>query len=286
MLEEQPSSQEKPTKVQKLKAKPTILKLGGSAITRKEKPLTPNLQAIERLANEISQANVSPLVLVHGGGSFGHPVAKKYGIKEGYKDSSQIMGFSKTHQAMTKLNRLIVDSLINNNIPAVEVQPSSCVVTKSGRIQSIEERPLRKMLEMGFVPVLYGDAVLDSETGFAILSGDQLVSSLAIRLAADRIIIGVDVNGLYTADPKTDSSARLIQHITLEELKNMQHKIEGASVTDVTGGMLGKVLELTPAVERGIRTIIVNAAKPNRIYRALKGEKVVGTIIEKGEIVA
>jgi isopentenyl phosphate kinase len=272
--------------VQKLKAKPTILKLGGSAITRKEKPLTPNLQAIERLANEISQANVSPLVLVHGGGSFGHPVAKKYGIKEGYKDSSQIMGFSKTHQAMTKLNRLIVDSLINNNIPAVEVQPSSCVVTKSGRIQSIEERPLRKMLEMGFVPVLYGDAVLDSETGFAILSGDQLVSSLAIRLAADRIIIGVDVNGLYTADPKTDSSARLIQHITLEELKNMQHKIEGASVTDVTGGMLGKVLELTPAVERGIRTIIVNAAKPNRIYRALKGEKVVGTIIEKGEIVA
>jgi len=273
-------------KVQKLKAKPTVLKLGGSAVTQKEKPLTPDLPAIERLANEISRANVSLLVLVHGGGSFGHPVAEQYGIKEGYSDPSQIIGFVKTHQAMTKLNKLIVDSLIKYNIAAVEVQPSSCMVTKSGRIQSMEERPLIKMLEMGFVPVLYGDAVLDSERGFAILSGDQLVSSLAVRLNADRIIIGADVDGLYTADPKIDPSARLIQHITLKELKNLQHKIEGSKTTDVTGGMLGKMLELTPAVERGIRTIIVNAKKPNVVYKALKNEKVVGTIIEKGETIA
>jgi isopentenyl phosphate kinase len=269
-----------------LSVKPTVLKLGGSVITNKEKPLTPNLQATNRLANEISQANVSPLVLVHGGGSFGHPVAKQYGIKEGYRDPSQIMGFAKTHQAMTKLNKLIVDSLINHNIPTVGVQPSSCVTTKQGRIKSMEEKPLTKMLEMRFVPVLYGDAVFDSETGFAILSGDQLVSSLAIRLNADRIIIGVDVNGLYTADPKIDPSARLIQRITLKELKTLQHKIEGSKATDVTGGMLGKMLELTTAVKRGIRTMIVNATKPNVIYKALKNEKVVGTIIEKGETIA
>jgi len=268
-----------------LSVKLTVLKLGGSVITRKEKLLTPNLRTIKQLAKEISKANVSPLVLVHGGGSFGHPVAEQYGIREGYKDSSQIMGFSQTHQAMTKLNKLIIDSLISHNIPAVEVQPSSCVVTKAGRIQSMEERPLKKMLEMGLVPVLYGDAVLDLETGFAILSGDQLVSSLAIRLDADRIIMGVDVNGLYTADPKTNPSARLIQRITLKDLKNLEHRIEGARVTDVTGGMLGKMFELTPAVEHGIRTIIVNATKPNRLYKALKGEKVVGTTIEKGETI-
>jgi isopentenyl phosphate kinase len=267
--------------VRGLSVKPTVLKLGGSVVTDKEKPLTPNLPAIERLANEISRTNVSSLVLVHGGGSFGHPVAEQYGIREGYKDSSQIMGFSITHQAMTKLNKLIVGSLINHNIPAVEVQPSSCVITKAGRIQSMEERPLKKMLEMGFVPVLYGDAVLDSETGFSILSGDQLVSSLAINLNARRIVVGVDVDGLFTGDPKTDSSARLIQHITLEELKNLEPLIEGSKVTDVTGGMLGKMFELKPAVEHGIQTIIVNATEPDRVYKALKGEKVVGTVIER-----
>ena len=250
-------------------------------ITDKERKLTPNLPAIKRLTKEISRANVSPLVLVHGGGSFGHPVAEQYGLKEGYKDISQIMGFSITHQAMTKLNKLIVGSLINHNIPAVEVQPSSCVVTKAGRIQRMEQRPLKKMLEMEFVPVLYGDTVFDSETGFGILSGDQIVSSLAMKLNARRIVVGVDVNGLYTGDPKTDSSACLIQHVTLEELKKLEHRIEGSKVTDVTGGMLGKIFELKPAVEQGIQTIIVNATEPNRVYKALKGEKVVGTIIER-----
>jgi len=267
--------------VRELSVKPTVLKLGGSVVTDKEKKLTPNLPAIERLAKEISRANVSSLVLVHGGGSFGHPVAEQYGLAEGYRDSSQVMGFSITHQAMTKLNKLIVDSLINHNIPAVEVQPSSCVVTKAGRIQTMEDRPLRKMLEMGFVPVLYGDTVFDSENGFAVLSGDQLVSSLAMNLDARRIVVGVDVDGLFTGDPKTDSSARLIQHITLEGLKNLEPLIEGSKVTDVTGGMLGKMFELKPAVEHGIPTIIVNATEPNRVYKALKGEKVVGTVIER-----
>lgn len=269
-----------------MSVKPTVLKLGGSVITNKEKPLTPNLPAIEQLTSEISRANVSLLVLVHGGGSFGHPIAKKYAIKEGYRDLPQIMGFSKTRQAMTTLNKLVVDSLIQHNIPAVTVQPSSCIITKQGRIQVMEERPLRKLLEMGFVPVLYGDAVLDSDMGFAILSGDQLVSSLATRLEAERIIVGIDVDGLYTSDPKTDPKARLIQQITPQELRKMQHKIGEVRVTDVTGGMLGKVLELMPAVEKGIQVTIVNAAKPSNVYKALKGEKVVGTVIERGEAVA
>jgi isopentenyl phosphate kinase len=160
--------------VRKVSVKPTLLKLGGSVITDKKKPLTPNLGSIDRLANEISRAEVSSLILVHGGGSFGHPVAERYRIAEGFSEPSQIMGFSETHRAMTKLNSLVMKALINHNIAAVAVQPSSCVVTKAGRILNMELRPLKKMLKMGFVPVLYGDAVFDSEKGFAILSGDQL----------------------------------------------------------------------------------------------------------------
>jgi isopentenyl phosphate kinase len=267
-------------KVSGLNVKPTILKLGGSVITHKEKPLTINRRAIRRLAQEISQANISPLAIVHGGGSFGHPIAKKYRINEGFKDSSQIIGFSKTHQAMTKLNKIIIDALISHNIPAVTIQPSSFIITKSDRIKTINNKIVEKLLETGFVPVLYGDAVLDSDMGFAILSGDQLVSFLATQLSADRIIIGVDVDGLYTSDPKKDKTAKLMQHITLQELKKMQHRIRGATVTDVTGGMLGKMSELIPAVGAGISVLIVNASKPDNVYKALKGQKVVGTLIE------
>lgn len=264
------------------KSRLTVLKLGGSVITHKEKPLTANLKAINRLSREISEAKVSRLILIHGGGSFGHPLAKQYALKEGYKEKSQLLGFSKTRQAMATLNKLIVDALMRQNIPVVGLQPSAFIVTSSGRTSRIEEQPLRKLLEIGLVPVLYGDAVLDFHLGFTILSGDQLAASLALQLDASQIILGIDVDGLYTSDPKSSSSARLIPKITLPELKNIQHQIEEAKVTDVTQGMLGKVSELMPAVEKGISALIVNAAKPDNIYKALKGERVTGTTIVKG----
>ena len=262
--------------------KPIVLKLGGSVITDKMKPLTPNLKAIERLADEISQAAVSALIIVHGGGSYGHPFAKQYTLAEGYKDPSQVTGFSETHRAMTQLNSLVMEALIAHNTNAVVVQPSSCVITKAGRIQSMELKPIKRMLKLGLVPVLYGDVVLDSEKGFSILSGDQLVSSLAITFGSSQIIIGGDVDGLYTADPKANPSARLIHRVTLEELNTKKHAIEGSKATDVTGGMLGKIIELIPAIRQDIQTLIVNATKSLRIFKALKGETVIGTIIEKG----
>jgi len=265
-----------------LSLKPTILKLGGSVITHKQEPLTANSSAIRRLAGEISDSRTTSLILIHGGGSFGHPLAKQYAIKEGYKkDLSQALGFSKTHQAMVALNKLIVDALLQYDVPAVAISPSSCIVTKSGRIHVFEDESVSRLLQTEFVPVLYGDAVSDSDLGFTILSGDQLAASLAIRLNAERIIMGVDVDGLYTADPKLDSSASLIRHCTLQELKDMRQQIEGARGTDVTGGMLGKIIELTPAIERGISILIINAAKPKNVYKALKGERVVGTLIVK-----
>jgi isopentenyl phosphate kinase len=260
----------------------TILKLGGSVITEKDKPLTANLNAIERLSREISRAKISRLILIHGGGSFGHPLAKQHRLKEGYKDKSQLLGFSKTRQAMEALNKLVVEALISQKIAAVSLQPSAFIVTRSGRINLMGEHILKALLKMGFLPVLYGDVVFDSDLGFTILSGDQIAASLALHLDANQIILGIDVDGLYTSDPKSDPAAKLIQCVTLHELRNMLNRIEEAKVTDVTKGMLGKISELIPAVEKGIPALIVNAAKPNNIYKALKGERVIGTTIVKG----
>ena len=129
--------------------KPIVLKLGGSVITEKNKVATANLDAIERLAGEIAQSKVTNLILVHGGGSFGHPIAKKYNLSEGYTTPSQVIGFSETHLAMTQLNSLVIEALIKHNVNAVVVQPSSCVVTKAGRIQRMELTPINRMLKMG-----------------------------------------------------------------------------------------------------------------------------------------
>lgn len=262
------------------KLKPTILKIGGSVITNKDKELEVRMQVINRLAEEIRKAGVPNLIIVHGGGSFGHPFARRYAIMEGFKEATQKTGFSETHHIMTVLNGLFTDALIWRNLPAVSITPSSCIITKNGRIQRFEDASLKTLLKMGFLPVLYGDTVLDSKLGFTILSGDQLVSVLAMRFDAERIIIGVDVDGLYDADPKVKKSAKMFKHLTLEELKELQSKFGRSTACDVTGGMFGKIAELLPAIEHGIQVTIVNAAKPNYIYEALREKKVKGTLIE------
>jgi isopentenyl phosphate kinase len=261
--------------------RPTILKIGGSVITDKEGQLAAKTQEINRLAGEIHGANVQNLIIVHGGGSFGHPSAEQYGIKGGYKEGSQKVGFSITHHYMTVLNGLFMDSLIWHNLPAVSVTPSSCIITENGRIKQFEDAPVRSLIRMNFTPVLYGDAVLDTKLGFTVLSGDQLVSALAIRFGAARIIIGVDVDGVYDADPKLAKTARMLDRLTLEELKGLQGKLGKATACDVTGGMFGKMAELMSAVELNIPVIVVNASKPRYVYKALVKEEVKGTVIEK-----
>ena len=259
---------------------PIIVKLGGSVVTIKERPFTPNNRAIARLAEELRRADVKSLIVIHGGGSFGHPPAKEYAIAEGYKNPEQLVGFSKTHRAMVVLNRLVVDALIQQSIPAVGVQPSAFIMTRKGRISDLNSALILRMLEMNLVPVLYGDAVLDVEQGFSILSGDQLMVSLAISLESRQIIIGVDVDGLYTADPKLHADAKLIEDTSLVELKTFLGKIGKSMAVDVTGGMYGKIAELIPALERGIEAKIINARKANRLCKALMNQEVRGTRIK------
>lgn len=260
----------------------TILKLGGSVITVKDKALTPNTSVIRRLAKEIARSQASPLIIVHGGGSFGHPLAAKYRIAEGFMDRNQLEGFSKTHNAMMALNMLVVEALVNEGLPAFSIAPSSLIITRRGRIQYIHKDLLEEALKLGFIPVLYGDAVLDYELGFTILSGDQILSKLAIELDANRIIVGVDVDGLYTADPKISPEAQLITYLTIDRLESLMGVLSGSRSIDVTGGMMGKIRELKAPVMNGIEVLIVNALKPGNIYRALKGEEVVGTRIIRG----
>jgi len=265
-----------------LKSELTILKLGGSVITFKDKQLTPNLPAIRRLAHEMAVSRSSPLIVIHGGGSFGHPLAVEHDIAGGLKGREQMMGFSKTHNSMVKLNMLVVEALLDEGIPAVGIAPSSFIVTRRGRITGLYGDVLSNAIRLSFVPVLYGDVVLDYDQGFAVLSGDQIAARLAMEFNARRIIFGVDVDGLYTSDPKINPEARLLKELTLSDLKRIISVAGRSRAVDVTGGMMGKVLEIMDPISKGVEVLIINALSENSVYRALRGEEVVGTRIIKG----
>lgn len=255
-----------------------MLKLGGSVVTIKDKPMKADTVNIERLSEEISTAGLKQLVIVHGGGSFGHPVARRYRIMGGDTSINKSFGVSETHRAMVALNSLIVDALLALKVPALSITPSSFLITDEGRIKTVNLTIIHRLVDLGIIPVLYGDVVLDRSRGFSILSGDQLASRIAVELGASRLIFGVDVDGIYSSDPKITPGAYLIESLQLKQLKDLVDVGE-ALTTDVTGGMLGKVMEASVAVEAGVEVIIANASKTGVIFKALRGEPVTGTIL-------
>ena len=255
----------------------TIVKLGGSVITDKRRRFALRPGTVRRLARELAAAD-GEMVLVHGGGSFGHPLARLYGIAEGYSNERQLMGFSLTHRAMERLNARLIEALQGAGVPAAAIQPSACALVRNGRIERMELRPLRALLELGILPVLYGDVVPDLRKGMSVLSGDQIAVYLARELGASRVIMGTDVDGVYRVDPKTKRK-ELVRMITPATWREFSGCIGAALGENVTLGMAGKVEELISLIESGVDAEIINAAKRGIVRRALLGERGLGTVI-------
>ena len=262
-----------------------ILKLGGSVITRKD-ATKPTLDPVnlDRIASEIAQAQVEKLIIIHGAGSFGHLHARKYGIGSPITTPDQLrekrMGFTLTQNSVKNLNHFECHYLLNHQIPAVAVPPSTFITSHGTRIESASQEMVEKYLEMGMVPVLYGDVVLDADEDLkmAVISGDQLVSYLSLKLKPERIILGSDVDGIFDRDPKKHPQAQLLERV--QSLEDLQF-LEGAQTVDVTGGMAGKLAELLELAEKGIESELINVGCEGLLENALKGEKVRGTIIRK-----
>ena len=118
-----------------LKDELIILKLGGSLITDKNKPFSIRSDILQKSIEQIINSK-ERLIVVHGGGSFGHPVAKKYRIANGFDISidNQVFGLTKTHEAMINLNSIIIDNFLGHESPVISIQPSSIFLKKNTEI--------------------------------------------------------------------------------------------------------------------------------------------------------
>ncbi|MDP2215939.1 MAG: isopentenyl phosphate kinase [Methanolobus sp.] len=251
----------------------TVLKIGGSVITDKSTDEgTARVEEIRRIASEIALSDTR-LVIVHGAGSFGHPQAKRYGLTGKFDPLGSII----THVSVKELNRIVVDALNDAGVKAVGVHPMNCIVCDNGRIKEMFLEQIHIMLDNGFVPVLHGDVVMDTALGTCVLSGDRIVPYLASELGAERIGIGSAENGVL------DGNGNTIKIISATNFEHIKQFIGGSANTDVTGGMLGKVLELLELSDTSdITSYIFNAGNAGNIAGFLLGENI-GTAISKVE---
>ncbi len=257
-----------------------FLKLGGSVLTDKSTPKTPRIEVIQCLANQITAALDSvdlELLLGHGSGSYGHWAAKEYAP---LKRTDPKMYVSKVHAVAAELNHIVVSALVDAGVRAIHYPPSAVIFARDGVPSRLCLGALTEMIEQGFVPVTYGDAVPDAVRGGAIFSTERVFLTLNPVLKPRRILLVSDVNGVYTSDPHDDPNAEHIPEITPENFPDVREALGGAKGFDVTGGMLAKVESMLQLVQTSpwVDEVQLLSANDDNLLRALRGEHV-GTVI-------
>ena len=256
-----------------------LIKLGGSVITEKtkEQPIFKK-QITDHVAGVIQKAEAD-VVVVHGAGSFGHVLAKKYNLNMGCTSDLQRQGFAETHVLVQQLNSFVLQSFHENNLPVVSIPPHATVILNDHAVEQIDTDIFVRYKKNGFIPLTFGDVVLDTALGCSICSGDLLMQVLAQTFKPEAIIFLMDEDGLYTSNPKKDKTAAFIETIGIDELHTLTTKLDDHA--DVTKGMEGKLQTIAQIVYQGSTVILLNGNKPDRLYDVLQGRKTKGTIIHR-----
>jgi isopentenyl phosphate kinase len=252
----------------------TLVKLGGSVITDKKVPYVAKVKVIKRLAKEL-KACPTPLIIAHGSGSFGHTSAALFGGKKGYKTT---IGLAKVARDAMEINRIVMDILVNEDLPAISFRPLSMIMTNKGKTGSVFFKSLEEALAQGLIPVVYGDIILDKEWKSTIYSGETTLNNIALYLkdkgfSINKIIEVGETNGVYNDKKET------IREITKTSWLKTKQFIFNPNRVDVTGGMTHKISEALTIAKKGIETLIINGNKTNELSNAILGKQTKGTVI-------
>jgi len=264
----------------------TIIKLGGSFLTDKNIPNSVRKQAIESSIQQIIQATSTQkkkTIVVHGGGSFGHPMALKYQIHQGLdnKTPNQNLGLALTHHKMEELNSIILDEFLLHGFPAMSLPPASIFYRNSAELNFTGKPQIESLLKMGVTPVLYGDVLLHSKPDFSILSGDRIILELCKSFGPSnitKVIFLFDEDGIYIPDSQDSTKTILISNLTHSQLNNLELTHKDPKI-DVTGGIRGKLQEVSKIVALNIPVQFLNGDTPDILSRAIEGKKVRSTVI-------
>ncbi len=134
-----------------------------------------------------------------------------------------------------------------------------------------------RLLELGVLPVVNeNDTVADDEIRYG--DNDRLAALVSHLLGADVLVLLTDTGGLFTADPRLDAGASLIEEIV--EVDEALEAVAGGSGTDRgSGGMAGKLAAAKIAAWSGVRAVIAAATSTGVVLDAIEGRPV-GTAVQ------
>ena len=129
---------------------------------------------------------------------------------------------------------------------------------------------LERLLELGALPIINeNDTVATAE--IAVGDNDTLAAIVAVNSGADLLVLLTDIDGLYSADPKKDKTARLIPQV--DEIDDKIRSLAGGAGSSLgTGGMATKIHAAEICTASGIDMIIARGDNPDVLYDICEGK--------------
>jgi len=135
---------------------------------------------------------------------------------------------------------------------------------------------LRSLVALGVVPIINeNDTVVVDEIRFG--DNDTLGALVTNLIEADALVILTDQKGLYSADPRKDTSAQLVAEALAGD-SALEAMAGGAGSHLGSGGMITKILAAKRAARSGAHTAIAWGREPDALLRLFAGESV-GTLL-------
>ncbi len=130
---------------------------------------------------------------------------------------------------------------------------------------------LSRLLELGVLPIVNENDTIATEE-IKVGDNDTLSAYVAVSSKADLLILLSDVDGLYSADPKKDEGATLLQRVhgipeSLFSLAGDEGSVLG------TGGMKTKLKAAQICVNDGVDMVIANGNAPEKLYEIVEGKE-------------
>jgi uridylate kinase len=240
----------------KKKRRRVLLKLSGEAFGGGQLGVNPDIVA--SIAREIAEAaprraddsdGVEVAVVVGGGNFFRGAELSQRGMDRSRADYMGMLG--------TMMNALALQDFLEQAGAPVRVQ-SAIAMTQVAEPYI----PLRaeRHLEKGRV-VIFG-----AGAGLPYFSTDTVSAQRALEIGADAVLVAKNgVDGVYTADPKTDPKAKKLDEISYQEAL-----VQGLKVVDSTAFSL--------CMDNGMPMLVFGMQPAGNITRALRGERM-GTLV-------
>jgi len=224
-----------------------------------------NFASIVQSIEDLHQAGINVVIVSSGAVALGRrqlsALADKVDIT-----SKQVLATIGQHQLM---------SLWSSAFAQVSTLCGQVLVTKaelSSRTANLNVRDtLQAMLNAGVVPIVNeNDSVAVDEIRYG--DNDSLAAQVALAIGAAGVVLWTDVPGMYTANPRIDTAARLVESLSASELEQFRKCVGGAGTHLGTGGMMTKLDAASIAATGGIWTRIVGCAPLDALMAVILGE--------------